>query len=406
MPPHRLLALLLPLLLLTASRAWAEDAPPADVSAETLTTHVRWLAAPERKGRGAWQDREASAAYVERAFRAAGLHPLPGRDAMFLDTPGVKEPALRNVAAWLPGVATADGEYVILSAHYDHLGQRVTETAAEGSATVRTTTTFHGADDNATGVAALLEIARVLGTRHAQEPQAFPRALVFVAFDLEEQNLVGSRRYVTEPPLPLARCAAFLTMDQLGRSLADLTPGTLFLMGTEHSAALEAQVRELAAPAEGAKAILGIDFQPGYSDYVPFHEARIPYVFVTSGACADYHQPTDVAARIDGPQLLARTRWVRDLTMRIVGGATRPVWREAGPPQVAEMETLRALLTTAQENLAGVQGLPPMAGVLVGNYTKYLEKILADGVVTAEERGSARLGVLNLFKMAIQLASR
>jgi hypothetical protein len=402
------LALLL--LLFLPVPALAQDGPHVEL--RRLHDHVAWLAAPARQGRGSWTQRKATADYVAAAFRAAGLAPLPGRDSMFVDAPGDPsagkdaEPALRNVVAWLPGAHGADGEHVILSAHYDHLGQRATETRSEDGTITRTTVTYPGADDNASGVAALLEIARVLGARHAAAPKSFPRALVFVAFDLEERETKGSRFYVKAPCLPLERCAAFLTMDMLGRSIADLAPGSLFVMGTENSAALDDDVRAVGDPKGGRRTTVGIDFQPGYSDYVPFRAAKVPYVFITSGACADYHAPGDVPARLDEAQLLARTRWVRDLTWRVLTDERRPVWRDGVPPQVGEMKDLRTLIRGVQGHLADVPGVPPLAAVMVGNYGTYLDGILSDGKVTPRERESARTAALNLFKLAAHLAQR
>lgn len=407
------------ILLLLAPSVRAEDPPkeapaapvtgaPKDaraaVDSKRLMAHVTWMAAPERKGRGAWPEREATAAYIAKSFADAGLVPLPGRKDMNQDKAGLKEPALRNVVGWLPGPKGSDGEYVILSAHYDHLGQKVS-VIVDGETETRVAMTFPGADDNASGVAALLEIARVLGLKHKENPSAFKRGIVFVAFDLEERNLVGSRHYAKEPPLPLANCAAFITMDMLGRSVADLVPGSLFVMGTESSAVVDKLMRDLGEPKGGKTTKIGIDFQPGYSDYVPFKDAKIPYVFVTSGACEDYHQTTDTAARIQADHLHARTTWCRDLTMRLVNAAERPAWRDSVPPSVEELKDVRALIATIETEVAKVPNLPPMVAGAVGNYGKYLDKLLADGQVTAEERTNARNGALNLFRMAQQMAS-
>ena len=397
----------LALLFLLVAPVRAEEAPPEaerEILVTRLMEHVRWMAAPERKGRGAWPEREATADYIAAAFAEAGLQPLPGRTSMFQDKAGLKEPALRNVVAWLPPAKDGLAEYVILSSHHDHLGQKVVE-AKDGETVVRTTTTYHGADDNASGVAALLEIARVLGARHRKEPAAFRRGLVFVAFDLEEQGCLGSRHFVKEPPLKLAHCAAFVTMDMLGRSVADLAPGHVFAMGAESSAAIEAVLRAAGEPKGGKTVKVGIDFQPGYSDYVPFKDAKMPYLFVTSGACEDYHQPGDLPKRIEAAHLRARAIWCRDLTMRLVNAETRPTWREGIEPSVGELKDVRGLIATIEGGLKKVPGLPPMVVQMVGNYGAYLDKLLADGQVTAEERTNARNGALNLFRMAQQMAT-
>ena len=399
-----LIALLLPAAAVLISPASAEDAPtttaakPA-IDAERLMAHVRWMAAPERKGRGAWPDREATAAYIAKAFAEAGLKVLPGRKDMFQDKAGLKEPALRNVVAWLPPPPEAKGEYVILSSHYDHLGQKVT-VIKDGETETRVSMTFAGADDNASGVAVLLEIARVLGAKHKADPTALGRGVVFVAFDLEEQNLIGSQDYVKRTPLPLDGCAAFLTMDMLGRSLADLIPGSLFVMGTENSAALDALVRKQPEPTDGERIILGIDFQPGYSDYVPFKDAKIPYIFLTSGACADYHRATDVVARIQPEHLVARTTWVRRLVSELLELEQRPTWRGGAEPSVEEVKILQKTLTVVAKKLPDIPGIPPQAEPMVKNFLKFIEGVLADGAVTEQERRSVRNTTLMLFRFA------
>ncbi len=396
-------------ILLALPFAFAEEGtkteakPAADIERARLREHVLWMAAPERKGRGAWPARKVTADYIAKAFADAGLKPLPGQKTMFLDKAGLKEPALRNVAAWLPGTKGAEGEHVILSAHYDHLGQKVTE-IKDGETVMRTTMTFLGADDNASGVAALLEIARCLGARHKAGPKAFRRGVVFVAFDLEERNLVGSRHYAANPPLPLDRCAAFLTMDMLGRSIADLAADHLLVMGWESSDELQGHVSAQGNPEKGRAVRIGIDFQPGYSDYVAFKDRKIPYLFITSGACEDYHQTSDRSGRILWDPLTRRTRWCRDLTMRIVQADGRPAWRDRVDPSLAEIQDLRALMRTVEASLKKEANLPPMVPMMVGNYGKFLDKIMLDGAVTAEERTNARNGALNLFKMAQQMA--
>lgn len=407
MAPMRYATCLVAALVFLVAPVGAEEAPPEakrEILPGALAKHVQWMASPERKGRGLWPDRKATADYIAKAFADAGLKPLPGRDSMFCDKTGLKEPALRNVVAWLPGPEDPKAEYVILSAHYDHLGQKVTE-IKDGETVTRTTMTFAGADDNASGVAALLEIARVLGMRHKEDPASFRRGLVFVAFDLEERNLVGSRHYVKAPPLPLDRCAAFMTMDMLGRSVADLAPGHLFVMGSESSAGVEQQVLAAGQPKGGRTVRVGIDFQPGYSDYVPFKDAKIPYLFVTSGACEHYHQTGDIASRIEIAQLRARAAWCLDVVMRLANAKERPTWRDGIQPTVAELKDVRALIGTIEKGLKGVSGLPPMVVQMVGNYGLYLDKLLADGTVTAEERTNARNGALNLFRMAQQMGA-
>src|SRR5262245_14015305 len=210
-------------------RAIASDpaAPEAEAAPKraALESTVKTLASEEYGGRGSPEDREKAAAYVEREMRRVGLKEAPGAKGYRAPFPAKDEkPAGQNVVGWVAG---AGDEYVIVSAHFDHLGRR------NGA--------IHpGADDNASGVAALLETARCLAA--GAKPA---RSVLVVAFDLEEANVIGSEAFAAAPPLPLARCAAFVTADMLGRSLADLFPGTLLLMGGERSDAFGPLVRAL-----------------------------------------------------------------------------------------------------------------------------------------------------------------
>ena len=390
-------SLLLCLWVLTGSVRAEEpapkDAPAAEFQAKDLMRHVEWLAHPDRRGRGDWPSREASAAYIAKQFETMGLRPLPEQSSYFLDKPGKPDAegkptvAHRNVAGWIPGGEKPTEDYVILSAHYDHLGVQTKDGVTQ---------VFAGADDNATGVAALIELAR----KFASLSRKLPRSIVFVAFDLEEQNLIGSQDYVKRTPLPLDGCAAFLTMDMLGRSLADLIPGSLFVMGTENSAALDALVRKQPEPTDGERIILGIDFQPGYSDYVPFKDAKIPYIFLTSGACADYHRATDVVARIQPEHLVARTTWVRRLVSELLELEQRPTWRGGAEPSVEEVKILQKTLTVVAKKLPDIPGIPPQAEPMVKNFLKFIDGVLADGAVTEQERRSVRNTTLMLFRFA------
>lgn len=381
------------------ARAAPKDPEGPDVEA-ALKKHVEFLAGPDLKGRGAWEDRKKAAAYVAQAFEKAGFKPLPGRTTYAVDHGGTAEqPEVRNVCAWWPAPPASAkdvGPYVLLSAHYDHLG-------------VKDGKTYPGADDNASGVAVLLEAARTFVGREALtlRTKPLPRALCLVAFDLEEQQLVGSKRFVAEPPVPLERCELFVTMDQMGRSLADLKPGLLFLMGAEHSAWTERTALNLTVDSSVTKAVLGIDFQPptGYSDYVPFQEKKLPFLFVSTGACAHYHQPGDVPERLDYPRMALHTAYVRDLVTLALAAEEPLVWKEPGEPGLPEIQTVRDLAALAVPKMEELQA-PPMMQAAVRGFLKYVDAILERGKVTPEERTAVRNTARTLFQQAAMLAPR
>ncbi len=384
---------------LRAGEAPGKDAPRAPVL-ESLKAHVERLAGPEWKGRGAWEDRVKAADYVADYLKALGMAPLPGRTSYAVDFGGTAEqPEGRNVCAWWPAPPKAGEpvpEYVMLTAHYDHLG-------------VKDGVVYPGADDNASGVAVMLETVRTLieQERLVLRLKPLARALCLVAFDLEEKQLIGSRRFAAEPSVPLEKCALFLTMDQMGRSIADLAPGTLFLMGSEHCAWLDTQLQG-ATTAEGiSKALLGIDFQPptGYSDYVPFQERSIPFLFISTGACGHYHQPGDTPEKLDYARMESHVAFVRGLTLAALDVVERPAWRAGAEPRLEEIQIVRNLVGAAVPKLAEM-GAPGGIQFAVTNFQAHLDKLIAKGAVTAAERTSVRNTARMLFTQAVALVGR
>lgn len=164
---------------------------------------------------------------------------------------------------------------------------------------------FPGADDNASGTAVLLEVARVL-----RQAGAHPkRRLLFLSFSGEEQGLLGSRLYVEQPLIPLKKTMAMINIDHVGVGNGRLTVG---MTGLEKSVAAQA----------GQEAGLGdkldlYGFFPG-GDHVPFKEAGVPTVTVVSaGVHPQFHQPSDRVDTLDPEILVAATRYVLALTWRL-----------------------------------------------------------------------------------------
>ena len=174
------------------------------------------LASPEFGGRsGAGGEKTVS--YLIEQFRGLELAPL--FDGEYVQPIPGKEPGTvqgRNVGALLRGSdPKLRDEWVIVAAHFDHLG-------------VRRGVLYPGADDNASGVAMMLEVARSI----VQGPVPPKRSMMFIGFDLEEIGLYGSRYFVAHPPVPLEKVALFVTADMIGRSLAGVCESHVFVMGT------------------------------------------------------------------------------------------------------------------------------------------------------------------------------
>lgn len=194
-----------------------------------------------------------------------------------------------NIVTELPGKSDSeDGEVIVLTAHYDHLG-------------IRDGQIYNGADDNASGTAALLEIGRQL----LVDPLEHPVVLAFV--DAEEGGINGSRALVDDPPILLNRVALNVNLDMVAR-----TDGVLWAGGAYHTPALRPILEDVArrAPLELR---LGHD-RPGApegddwteaSDHASFHRVGIPFVYFGVEDHPDYHEPTDDFEKIDPAEFAA-----------------------------------------------------------------------------------------------------
>lgn len=195
-----------------------------------------------------------------------------------------KRSLTRNVVGLLPLASTAR-EAVVVGAHYDHLGLGATgslDPAPDGKI-------HHGADDNASGVAGVLDLAR----RFAARTEPAQRSIYFVAFGAEEMGVLGSSYLVKNPPRPLERIAAMVNLDMIGRLRED----TLEVHGAGTSPLFKPLLEEADRTA-GLKLKL---HEGGYgpSDHSPFYAAGRPVLFVFTGNHADYHRPSDTADKID-----------------------------------------------------------------------------------------------------------
>ena len=205
----------------------------------------------------------------------------------------MEEGSLVNVLAFLPGSDPQKAhEILIIGAHRDHFGQQAG-------------LLFPGADDNASGTAVLLEVARAMTQAGARSA----RTILFVSFSGEEQGLVGSRLYVERPVAPISSTKAMINIDHAGIGNGRLTIG---VTGFEKNLALEAgQIVGLADKLD----LYG--FFPG-GDHVPFKEADVPTVtIVSNGIHPHFHQPTDHADTINPDILHTAARYVVALIWRL-----------------------------------------------------------------------------------------
>ncbi len=267
-------------------------ASPAPVDSAALLADVRTLSSPEFAGRRTGTDgSELAQAYIKRRFEQIGVAPFGTAYAMpfaFTAMRGGNDktdfPRAANLVGHIRGSSNPD-RYIVVSAHYDHLGKR-------GGAT------YLGADDNASGVAAMLAVA----AHFKQHPPQ--NTIVFAAFDGEELGLQGAMAFVDKAPFPIAKVALNLNFDMVSRS----DKNEIYASGARYTPGLKPLV-ERAAAGSSVKVRFGHDSKvagappdhdwTGSSDHGVFHKAGIPFLYFGVEDHADYHKPSDSFDKIE-----------------------------------------------------------------------------------------------------------
>ena len=290
-------------LLAASASAQALPAPPrpaaiAAPDGAAILASIQALTAPGMDGRATGTPGNAKArAWIVGQFARIGVTPVVkgSFEVPFSFTNKAGAPGTGvNLVAQCPG-RRPELPVLIVSAHYDHLG-------------VRDGQTYHGADDNASGVALLLAIAeRCVAAAH-------DRTFVLAAFDAEEQGLQGARAFVAAPPIAKDRIALDLNFDMVSRS----DKKEIYVAGPGRWPALLPLLKGPAARAPiavkfGHDTGGGQDDWTQQSDHGPFHSAGIPFVYLGVEDHADYHKPTDTADKIDPAFLGGVATFVLDL---------------------------------------------------------------------------------------------
>lgn len=243
-----------------------------------------------------------------------------------------------NVVGVLEGTdALLKNEAIVIGAHYDHLGR-----GGQGSLAVNSTEIHHGADDNASGVAAMLELAR----RFAKEKKN-KRTLIFIAFGGEEEGLLGSQFYINNPAFPLNKTVAMINMDMIGRLNEDkLTIGGIGTASewknlVDRGNNAEVTLLNVLYGGKGRKidnsSVYSIprftlqlnDDGFGPSDHSSFYSKQIPVLFFFTGTHLDYHKPTDTAEKINYGGLLKITDYVGEIVKSVDDNLVRPTYAVA-----------------------------------------------------------------------------
>ena len=276
-------------------------------------------------------------------------------------------------------------EAIVIGAHYDHLG-----TGGEGSLAPREGEVHHGADDNASGVAAVLELARILSAERAQ----VRRTIIFIAFSGEEEGLIGSNFYVNHPVVPLAETVAMINMDMIGRlkenKLIIGGVGTAAEWREMIAAANTSQGMNVAASAATTQAgattkvsvqsvpivtgtnggtVLSRDLtaapfaltlnEDGYgpSDHSSFYAKQVPVLFFWTGTHEDYHKPSDTADKINYEGEARVIQMVLRIARAIEANQKRPTYAVAKSESTGRSMGFRVYLGTIPNYAESSDGL-------------------------------------------------
>jgi len=277
----------------TVDASTASSQAMVQIDSSALLSDLRDLSADSMEGRATGTPGgERAGRFLDAAFAGSGLEPVGGTTFRHPFTLNEGAPGVNFVGRL--GGRNAD-RYIVVSAHYDHLGVR------DGSV-------FNGTDDNASGVAAMLAIARAMrGTTPAN-------SILFVAMDAEEGGLRGARAFVANPPVDAGSIAIDINLDMVSRS----DVGELWVAGTHQNPELLPLVETLAGRAP-VKLRIGHDV-PGTgsndwttsSDHGPFHAAGIPFLYFGVEDHEDYHRATDDFEKVDPSFYVRVVRTIAD----------------------------------------------------------------------------------------------
>lgn len=356
-------------------------AAPQDPTRERLQATVKHLASDEMKGRRTGTpEGEAAARWMAAQMEQAGLQKVTLQK---FKTKGETGPEGLNAIGFLEG---ATDEWVVLCCHHDHLG-------------VKDGQIYNGADDNASGCAVLLEVAR----RCAASKEKPKRGLVFCSFDAEEILLGGSRFFVGSGLVDVAKIAALVCMDMMGGDFLPRDTTSLYVLGAENSPELQQALAKV-PPIDGLDPRrLGVNvIEPlgeiyARSDYGSFRAKKIPFVFLSTGQPWTYHKPEDDAERLNYAKMEKGVGFVHRLLLEIAAGDARPRYQKQPGVTVEDLKAIAGILRRFHpEDLdLNADEIATLNGAL-----EKIDRIVAGGAVTSNDTDSLKTIAMTLMGFA------
>lgn len=350
--------------LLALNAAARAQNPPAGAraGATRIANDIRYLASDSLGGRLTGSPgNDSAAAYIERRFQE--LHLQPGGDdggwlqhwtvgsTVATREAGVADRRTENVVGILRGRGPLAGQDIVIGAHFDHLGSGPFASTATGDSAHLI---HHGADDNASGTAAVMEIARLLAT--ARDRPA--RTIVFVLFSGEEEGDLGSAWYADHPDIPVDSTLAMINLDMVGR----LRDNRLLILGVRSATEWQPLL-------DSVNTTYHLDVHAsgdgwGNSDQNSFFAKHLPVLFFFTDLHADYHRPADTWDKINASGVATVAAFAADVARRLAAHPGPLTFVDAPPPQMAS--GTRAYLGTIPD-MTGEPGGVRLSGVSAGS---------------------------------------
>jgi Peptidase family M28/PDZ domain/PA domain len=277
-----------------------------------------------------------------------------------------------NVVAYLPpgdtrtsnieptsAEGSSQSEYIVVGAHYDHLGHGGSSSLDRAG---EENQIHPGADDNASGVAWVLELAATLARERAEHPEKFRRGVMFACWSGEEIGLIGSAAFCEHPPVPLDKVVVYVNADMVGR----MHDNKLSLQGVGSSHAWRRLIEKRNVAAGFNVALQDDPYLP--TDVTSFYTKNVPVLNFFTGGHEDYHRPTDTANKLNYKDLARITKFTRDIVLDLAQGPERPdLAKVEGSGQTGGgRETLRTYLGTIPDYTTEVKGVK-LSGVRGGS---------------------------------------